>query len=254
MSFRSTIGPTTRKARRAVRLKLVRPAATNASASEQIDRSTANSARTSTESRPCSASRSVTERGTIVCSVAAAAAPMTRKPPAWSRSWWHVAMKTRHGGPVCSCRRRARSTSSSCPRPTQTHPTTIAVARLARKRAPTISGWPGNATAVLTRTTGLMAGAASRNARAAAGTTPRDISRPAMGTEPHSQPGSTTPAEAATGTARAGWRGMSRGRRSGGTKAAIAPLMITPSTRKGRAWKAMATKIVVQFSTASWVR
>ena len=45
-----------------------------------------------------------------------------------------------------------------------------------------------------------MAGAASRKARAAAGVTPRRISEPAIGTEPHSQPGSTTPAQLATGT------------------------------------------------------
>ena len=40
-----------------------------------------------------------------------------------------------------------------------------------------------------TSTTGFTAGAESRNVSAAAGATPRATSRPAIGTEPHSQPG-----------------------------------------------------------------
>ena len=52
----------------------------------------------------------------------------------------------------------------------------------------------GKATAVETSTTGLIAGEASRNANAAAGATPRRISAPATGTDPHSQAGSTAPA------------------------------------------------------------
>ena len=140
------------------------------------------------------------------------------------------------------------------PRLTHTRPTAIAVIRLARNRASTIRGCPENATAVLTMTTGLTAGAERRKARAAAGTTPRDMRRPAIGTEPHSQPGSTTPAAAATGTASAGRSGSRRGSRSGGTNAAMAPLTRIPSTRNGMAWKAMATKIVVQLWTASRAR
>ena len=79
-----------------------------------------------------------------------------------------------------------------------------AVASEPRKRASTIPGSPGNATAVDTSTTGLIAGAASRNASAAAGGTPWPMSRRATGTEAHSHPGSTTPAAPATGTAAAG--------------------------------------------------
>ena len=68
-----------------------------------------------------------------------------------------------------------------------------------------------------TSTTGFTAGAASRNVTAAAGATPRDISRPAIGTELHSQPGRATPAAAATGTARTGRLGSSRANAEGGT-------------------------------------
>jgi hypothetical protein len=45
----------------------------------------------------------------------------------------------------------------------------------------------------------LIAGADSRNASAAAGVTPRRTRAPAMGTDPHSHPGSTTPATPAAG-------------------------------------------------------
>jgi hypothetical protein len=166
------------------------------------------------------------------------------------RSCWAVATKTCHGGPSCSWCRCTRRSSSPASRRTQRSPTTVAVARLATKRVSTTSGCPGKATAVATMTTGLMAGADRRNASAAAGTTPRDMSRRAIGTEPHSQPGSTTPAAAATGTASAGRLGRRRGRKSAGTNAAMAPLTTTPRTRKGSAWKAMATKIVVQLWTA----
>ena len=73
------------------------------------------------------------------------------------------------------------------------------------------SGCPGNATAVATSTTGLIAGAESRNVSAAAAGAPRETSRPAIGTEPHSQPGSAAPATAATGTAYAGAVGQHAG-------------------------------------------
>ena len=90
---------------------------------------------------------------------------------------------------------------SALPSLIQSQPIATAVITEARKRANTISGLPGNATAVATSTTGLIAGAESRNANAAAGVTPRRSSPPAIGTEPHSQPGSATPAMPATGTA-----------------------------------------------------
>jgi hypothetical protein len=54
---------------------------------------------------------------------------------------------------------------------------------------------------VAVSTIGLIAGADSRNASAAAGATPRRTIAPATGTEAHSQPGRTTPANPATGTA-----------------------------------------------------
>ena len=105
--------------------------------------------------------------------------------------------------PVRSGRAGMRSQSA---RPSRSHsqPMTTEVARLATSRATTICGRPGNATDVATSTTGLIAGADSRNASAAAGVTPRRTSAPAIGTEPHSQPGRIAPATPATGTARIG--------------------------------------------------
>lgn len=122
----------------------------------------------------------------------------------------------------------------------------MATARLASARASTIPGLPGKATAVAVSTTGLTAGAASRKARAAAGVTPRRMREPAIGTEPHSQPGSTTPATLATGTARAGCRGSARAQNARGTKTAIAADSSTPKTRKGTACTSTETNTVVQ--------
>ena len=69
-----------------------------------------------------------------------------------------------------------------------------------------------------TSTTGFTAGAASRNVTAAAGATPRDTSRPAIGTEPHSQPGQGHPGRRGDrhGEARDG-AGSSRASAAGGT-------------------------------------
>src|SRR5204862_336472 len=96
-----------------------------------------------------------------------------------------------------------------CPRLVGHHsspPTTVAASTATTNRPTTIPGRPGNATLVATSTTGLIAGADSRNASAAAGGTPRRINAPATGTDPHSQPGSAAPARPATGTASSGRR------------------------------------------------
>ena len=130
-------------------------------------------------------------------------------------------------------------------------PDHIAASKLATSRAPTISGFPGNATAVATSTTGLIAGAESRNVERCGGrSSPATTSRPAMGTEPHSQPGRAAPATAATGTEYAARSGRTRGRKSGGTNAAIAALISTPRARNGIAWTKIETKIVAQCATA----
>ena len=96
----------------------------------------------------------------------------------------------------------------------------------------------------------MIAGAESRNVSAAAAGTPRDTSRPAIGTDPHSQPGSAAPATAAHGTASTGLSGISRGSSPAGTNASIAALIPMPSTRNGMAATAIATKIVAQWATA----
>ena len=125
-----------------------------------------------------------------------------------------------------------------------------AVAKDAMNRATTIIGSPGKATKVEASTMGLMAGAESRKARAAAGATPRDIRPLATGTEAHSQPGSTAPAAPATGTASAGFFGRALFQNEAGTKAAIAPESTTPSTRKGIAWTTIEMKIVAPVWSA----
>src|SRR6266508_1631275 len=250
MSFTSTIGPTTMNASRAVSENWVRLAATKASASEQIAITTASpaSASSASGSAPATASRML--RGTTVWSVAAVAAPTIRNPPACSRSCCAVDTSTARGGPCSTDRRRARSSSSSRPVHAHTRPTIVEVSRLATRRATITAGRPGKATAVAVSTTGLIAGADSRNASAAAGSAPRATSRPAIGTDPHSQPGSAAPAAAATGTASAGRRGSALGRKPAGTKAATAALITTPSTRNGIACTAIATNRVAQCAIA----
>ena len=108
---------------------------------------------------------------------------------------------------------------------------TIAVPRLATNRATTITGRPGNATAVEMSTIGLIAGEESRNANAAAGVTPRRINAPATGTEPHSHAGRIAPATPATGTA-APVRGSARSKNLVGTNAVIAADSTVPKTQK----------------------
>jgi hypothetical protein len=121
----------------------------------------------------------------------------------------------------------------------------IATIRLATPRATTISGSFGNATAVAVNTIGLIAGAASRNANAAAGVTPRRINDPAIGTLPHSQPGNTTPAILAAGTANAGCLGNARAQNERGTYTAITADNATPKTRNGTACTNTDTNTVV---------
>ncbi len=153
----------------------------------------------------------------IVLTVAAAAAPATRKPPAWTVSCRHEAQNAGHRLPTDTSDRRGSLIHSGRPSRSQSQPMVQAATMLATPLATTIIGLPGNATAVAVRTMGLIAGAASRNANAAAGVIPRRTKAPAIGTEPHSQPGSTTPAAEATGTARTGRLGSSVAKADGGT-------------------------------------
>ena len=113
---------------------------------------------------------------------------------------------------------------------------TTAVSSDATQRGSTIAGWPGNATAVATSTTGLTAGAASMKVSAAAPAAPSPNSRRATGTDPHSQPGSAAPPPRPRGSPTPVRRGSQRASRSGDTNAAISPLTTTPTTRNGTAW------------------
>nr|BFE49949.1 hypothetical protein GCM10017745_33760 [Saccharothrix mutabilis subsp. capreolus] len=103
--------------------------------------------------------------------------------------------------------------------------------------------------AVAARTTGLTAGAESRNASAAAGVIPLRTNAPATGTEPHSQPGSTNPVAAAAGTANTGLRGNALTKNDRGTKTAMAADNATPNARNGKACNTMDTNTVAQVCT-----
>ena len=141
--------------------------------------------------------------------------------------------------------RRARSAiHSAFPNRCHSQPSAHAVASEPRNRASTMRGSPGNATAVATSTTGLIAGAASRNVSAAASGTPWPISRRATGTDAHSHPGSTRAAAPATGTAAAGRAGRARRSTAGDTNAAMTPESSTPNTRNGSACTQTATNTV----------
>src|SRR5262245_38445434 len=98
-----------------------------------------------------------------------------------------------------------------------------------------MAGSPGNATAVETRTTGLIAGDARRNTNAAAGVTPRRISTVAAGTAPVSDVGNAAPATPATGTAAMAVRTNARSRNRRGTNAVIDADASAPRTRNGSA-------------------
>src|SRR6185312_12174868 len=128
-----------------------------------------------------------------------------------------------------------RRIHDSFPSRSHNQPIPTATTRLAAPRPITIAGLPGKATAVAVSTIGLIAGAASRNAIAAAGVTPRRISDPAIGTLPHSHPGSTTPASPAAGTASAGCFGSAFSQNERGTKTAMIADSTTPNTRNGEA-------------------
>ena len=177
-------------------------------------------------------------------------APTTSQPPACRKSWRAVPVNDAQRLSPSTTRPRARVIQASRPIRLQMSPTTIEVSSEARKRARTISGRPGKATAVDTSTTGLIAGAASMKVNAAAGETPLARSRAAIGTEAHSQPGRAAPARPAAGTASASCLGRALASQPGGTRAAMAPEMSTPRTRNGRAWMTIDTSSVDQNWTA----
>src|SRR5205823_1760345 len=145
-SFASTIGPTTRNARRAVQENCVSDAATNASASEQMDSTTARNPRASTDSTGWPPTACSSFCGTATLSVAAVNPPMTRYPPACTRSVRQAATNAAAlPSPASSGRCGTRSHSV---RPSRNHsqPMTTDATRLATNRATTICGRPGNAT------------------------------------------------------------------------------------------------------------
>ena len=133
---------------------------------------------------------------------------------------------------------------------TQSHPTMTAVSIEAAKRAKTISGLPGKATAVETSTMGLTAGAANKNVKATPGETPRRMMLPAIGTEAHSQPARPTPATPATGTASAAFVGTRRFSRRSESRWEIAPATSTPRIKKGSDWITMAMNMALQVLRA----
>ncbi len=194
-----------------------------------------------------SATASTISSGSSTLIVAATMEPRTRNPPACTMSWAAVNRNVSHfETPSPAKLWGVRSKFRPLPIRIQIQPTIRAVSSDATKRAPTTSGCPGNATAVEIITMGLMAGADSRKANAAAGLTPRRTRLPATGTEAHSQPGSTTPAAPAAGTAAAGFLGNAFSKNDGGTKAEMVAESRTPMTKNGTAWTTIDTRTVVQ--------
>ena len=205
---------------------------------------------TSTASSHWSASPAVHDAGTSTDRHDATSAPTTSRPPAETRSWRADSANTAHLLPPCGTGVRTRSAiHSTFPARCHNQPMTHAVASDPTARATTTPGSPGNATAVATRTTGFTAGAASRNASAAASGTPWPISLRATGTDAHSHPGNASPARPATGTAAPVRLGSTRRSAAGDTNAAIAPDTSTPSTRNGSACTQIATNTVATVRT-----
>src|SRR5918997_496370 len=253
-SLTSTAGPTTRNTSRGSNGSADSDAATNASASLHSASTTASSAITMIPSSIWPASEAIQDGGTRTLSAAAVSPPSTRNPPEETRSCRAVSVNTAkalRAGSRCGRRSARGAIHSGRPNRAHSHPITIAAAIEPRKRASTIRGSPGNATAVDTSTTGFTAGAASRKVSAAAGGTPCCMSRRDTGTEAHSHPGSAIPATPATGTAATVDRGNIRRNAAGGTKAAISPLTSTPSTKNGIACTHTATNTVAPVRTAA---
>src|SRR6266508_1278930 len=242
-------------ASRAVSENWVRLAATNASASEQIATMTASRPSSSAEISVLPATWPSHSRGTTTFSVAATAPPSTRNPPACRKSCSIDDRNTSSFG-VPSAWRWAGGFSQFAPLPRarNSHPITTDTSSDATSRETATIGLPGNATAVDAITTGLIAGADSRNASAAAGVTPRLINAADTGTEAHSHPGSTAPDTLATGTASAGFFGSAFAKNDAGTNAVSAADSSTPSTRNGVAWMTTPTNMVAQVRTPSSVK
>src|SRR5690606_5574429 len=218
---RSTSGPTTRKARRAVRENWLNAATTNASAAELTENRTASRASATTAKAGLAAIAASHRGGRSVVRAATANAPSTRKPPARTTSLRHESQKASHllAG-SCTLAPAAAGNHPGRPSLSQSRPRTTAAVRQAKNRAATISGCAGNATAVATRTTGLNAGAANSNVSAAAAATPLRIRAAAVGTAASLSVGRMAPATPATGTAATGVSGNSR-RRSCGVRKVV---------------------------------
>ena len=168
----SIIGPTTRNASRAVSENCVSPAATNASASEHTESTTARPAMNSTATGP-EPPPLVKPLGNTVWNVATSAAPMTRKPPACTKSVVAVATNVSMRR-ACVCSSSDVCNQSGFAQRDQINPTATRGDERRDEPGNGHFGMRRNATAVATITIGLIAGAASRNVRAAAGSTPRD--------------------------------------------------------------------------------
>ena len=243
-------------ARRAVSENCVRLAATKASASEQMASTTARPASASTPSgamarRPLSS----TDRGHQRSEQRGGGGGADHEEAAGVQEVvlrrLHERAEPRALGRVTLC--RALSTHSSRPSPIQTKPTTHAASMLARKRASTISGWPGRPRRWRPARSGFTAGAASRNVTAAAGVTPAG----------HQPPGDRHRAALAAGERHAGGRRhRHRQRRLAGRHHAEPGRLAARRRRSHRSrrrpapgtaapGREMATKMVAQLCSAS---
>ena len=251
-SFRSTIGPTTRNASLAVSENCVSDAATNASASEQIDSSTASTARARTDSTGLSATALSHSAGTTALSVAAAIAPTTRKPPGVQHVVPHRAPERRS---PCSGRRTTGATAGAA---TPRGPTAATASPSRRPRA----GSPTNRASTISRLAGERDGGRGQHDRVDRGRRQQERQRRGRGdAAPDQRPGHRHRRALAAGQHRAGhagdrhgegraaWAGPGRRTTAGRTPRSTADSS-TPRTRNGSAWTMTATNTVIQLCMA----
>jgi len=231
-SFRSITGPTTRNASRAVSENWDRDAATNASASEQIDNNTARIARAGIDTTGLLAAVYSQVGGTTALTVAAAMAPTTRKPPACITS---CRTDPQNAAPFLrpSDDRWAQPVGAAQPLPQPAHRTRHKQAcrepgedhlRVAGKR----DRGRGQHDRIDRRR-----GQQERQGRG--GRDAPTHKRPRHRHGGALAAGQAAPAIPAIGTAAAGCLGSARAKNDGGTNTATIADSSTPRTRKGRA-------------------
>ena len=265
-SFRSTTGPSTRKASSAPGVTwAAKPRARKASTLEQTETTTASSIRLSTEMVGAPPTASSQLRGSKVCTVAAMAQPSTSRAarsrnsrlPCWSTSckggratltgctlapMAPTSPLRRSSSPTWAkgwLSRRSSSSTGSSNSASGSRRSTVASStassRAAPGRAASSQGWLGKAAQVLASTIGFSTGAANKKPRAVPTGAPPASSRRATGTLPHSQAGRAKPRAAPVRGPSRGWAGSCRSQAPPGASQRARLAIPTPISRNGRA-------------------